>query len=325
MKVKTVISILLFFIFIATLSSCNPKQVLEPTHTTSPIITVTVIPTQTDIPTPEPTVIPEATSTPSFLQGQLSGLAMVPDVTVDAAGLHIILPDSSRVVDIATGDIKKQVIFDPEYSLYKIYDADGNISAEYDPGQGKEGDKNHVSSFGWVDIQELFKKPKCTDSGNGSCMSKSDIPNSVYFESVPSGVFRYKEVNDKMTGNYLGTILLMQMVSRDPNDVPFYAWMLSQSEIPSKPDQNSDTGIATTWSSGIYNKNDTKLVSIDTWREWIKNKRITMSLSKKGKSYIDNLKRVSGPEDYTVDSFIQTGGYSATTQNIILLPNGFTY
>ncbi len=136
----------------------------------TPTVEITNIPTETQ--TPSTTATPEASATLSVFEGDLSGLAAAPDMTVDSAGFHITLPDSSRVVDIAPGDISKEVIFDSEYNLFKIYDDKGNITAEYDAGQGKDGEAEYVPSTGWVDVQTLSKNLICEEGDGKTCINE---------------------------------------------------------------------------------------------------------------------------------------------------------
>ena len=62
---KTIFITLLLFVLVASVSSCSPGQVFEPTSTPSPIIPATLTPTQTDTPTTEPTITATPKPTPS--------------------------------------------------------------------------------------------------------------------------------------------------------------------------------------------------------------------------------------------------------------------
>lgn len=316
-KCKTIIG----FIFLITLSlsSCNPGLVFEPTFTTSPTITATVIPTQTDIPTPEPT------PTPSLLQGQLSGLASSSDMIIDAAGLHITLPDSSRIVDIAPGDVGKEVTFNSEYNLYKIYDADGNISAEYDLGQGKEGDVDYVPATGWVDVQKVAKDLVC-EKGNGIfCMSKDyQDANSVWFEFSPTGIFRYKEVIDDSTDKPLGRVLLAGAASRDRNQNPITAWTLVQVENYSNPGvnkYNAGTAAVNLITKGGKLSDALNIFGIDQWTKWMRKGSVyAFGCLEGGQAYSDYFTgQIDKSMKADVANFISSGGTINPTGDVVLV------
>ena len=328
MKVKNVIIMLLFFVLIALLSSCSPEQVLEATFTTSPTITVTVIPTQTDIPTPEPSETTEATSTPSLLQGQLSGLAAAPDVTVDAAGLHITLPDSSRVVDVTTENVAKQIVFDSEYSLYKIYDEKGNISAEYDPGQGKEGDVDYVPSTGWVDVQKLANNLVCGIGSSKTCInnySNSHVQNSAWLQFTSTGVFRYLEVTDPNTGKDLGKVSLLGIASRDNDQNPVTLWLLVQAEKTSSPGINIARFIISIYTESTSQGIDSGKVNLfapSVFLGWLpKGSRQQYSFMRSGESYVDFMKGIFTNPDLSTSTFL-SNGKNTKSKNIVLFTNG---
>jgi hypothetical protein len=220
---------------------------------------------------------PEATAIPNILEGNLAGLATAPDMTVDAAGLHITLPDSSRVVDIAPGDVSKEVVFDSEYNLFKIYDASGNITAEYDPGQGKVGDADYVPSTGWVDVQKLAKDLACQGD---SCIFHEagiPIPDEVTVNLNSTGIFRYVDALDKNTGEKIGKFLLSQMVTKENNNsnYPSAVWVLVQGESDTKPGENAYPYGLSTIKYRAEGKMATSLTeflslnSIDQWQKWI--------------------------------------------------------
>ena len=329
MKLRFISLIGFVFIIGLFLSSCGPRQAVEPTFTTSATITATVFPTQTDIPTPEPTVTPEATSTPSLLQGQLSGLAVAPYITVDSTGLHITLPDSSRVVDVTTENVEKQIVFDSEYSLYKIYDADGNISAEYDPGQGKEGDVDYVPATGWVDVQKLANNLVCGIGSSKTCInnySNSHVQNSAWLQFTSTGVFRYLEVMDPNTGKDLGKVSLLGIASRDNDQNPVTLWLLVQAVNNSNPGNNLARIMAQIHfiKEGLGFDYDKGKIFLPTdYLQWLpKGISQKYSFNRTGDSYVNALKKIFNKPDSTTSTFLDSGGKNTTKENIILLTNG---
>ena len=324
MNLKSILFVFFVFIFTFTVASCSPGQTFGPTSSPSPTITATLTPTQTDTPTPEPT------ATPSLLQGQLSGLAAAPDMLVDSAGLHITLPDSSRVIDIAPGDVGKEVVFDSDYNLYKIYDAKGNITAEYDPGQGMVGDANYVPSTGWVDVQKLAKDLVCQMGDSKTCLnyySNQYVKNSAWFEFSSAGIFRYKDVVDNITGKTLGKLSLLEVISRDKDQNPSTAWFLVQAETSSANGINKFRVITQThfMNEGLgINGDGGKIFSPIDFITWIpKGSAWSYSFLRSGKSYSDFLTgNFNGPADVNAANFISSGGMVTARQNIILSSNG---
>ena len=325
MNLKSILFVFFVFIFTFTVASCSPGQTFGSTSTPSPTITATLTPAQMDTPTPEPSETTEATSTPSLLQGQLSGLAAAPDMLVDSTGLHITLPDSSRVIDIETADVAKEIVFDSEYSLYKIYDAKGNITVEYDPGQGREGDTDYVPATGWVDVQSGLSMVTCT---NG-CLYNNEsrgFSNSVYFKFESTGIYRYKDVFDN-TNNIIGNVLVLEVVSKDIGNKPTTAWLLVQAEKTSGPGINKFRGIAQgiLFDKGMgLNGDGGKTFPIPQWLSWMPKDSVWIySFSRGGRSYKDFL--INGDQiTYTNDAsaFINSGGVN--TQDVILVVNGQT-
>jgi hypothetical protein len=171
-------------------------------------------------------------------KGVAGELLAFPGVTYNESGLHLTLADSSRVIDVATTEIEKQVIFDSEYNLYKIYDAEGHITAEYDPGQGVEGDADYVPATGWVDIQKIAKDLVCDQGGNCSAeASNSPISGAVNVEMESTGVARYIDAIDQSTGEKIGNFLVLQMVTKKNGSDILVPWVLLQGE------SNSEKGV----------------------------------------------------------------------------------
>ena len=325
MNLKFISLIRYVFIIGLFLNSCSPGQTLEPTFTTSPTITATVIPTQTDTPTPEPTKTPEPTPTPSLLQGQLSGLAAAPDLIVDSAGLHITLPDSSRVIDIETADVAKEIVFDSEYSLYKIYDANGNITAEYDPGQGKIGDADYVPATGWVDVQKLAKNLFCSKGTGLSCMSKDyEDANSIWFEFGPTGILRYKEIIDDSTGKSLGRVLLSGAASRDKNQNSIVAWVVVQAEDYSDPGINKygAAALLNLTHRGGKSADAVNIFPIEQWQKWMtKGSTYAYGCLESGQSYSDYITNKTDESAKTdVVEFLSSSGTAKPLTDVVLVP-----
>jgi hypothetical protein len=265
---------------------------------------------------------------PPGAAGELITLA--PDVIFDSSGLHITLTDSSRVIDVETADIEKQIVFDAEYNLYKIFDADGKISAEYDLGQGKEGDADFVPTTGWVDIQKLSKDLVCEEGDGKSCMtdySNLHVQNSVWFEVGSAGIFRYKEVKDE-NDQTLGTTLLLQVVSRDRNQNPIAVWMLAQAETVSEPGINKFRALAGFNLAIIdhlnVNSDNKKTFPIQKWETWMKKGSWwTFSLSKEGRSYTYSFTgEKKGTYGVIAEDFIANRGKINQDDDIILVNNG---
>jgi hypothetical protein len=248
----------------------------------------------------------------------------------DAAGYHITVGDSERVIDVAENTAEQQIVFDEEYNLYKIYDAEGHITAEYDPGQSKEGDPDYVPATGWVDIQKLATDLVCSRGDGTSCINPNTRPqfaNSVWFESVSTGVYKYKEVKDN-TGVVVGEVLLLQLTSKDINKKPTTIWVLTQAESSLEPGANKYRAFAQEgfMNEGLdMNADGGRIVDIAQWLKWNKKgDKLTLSFLRSGRSYTDFL-GASGTKTYNVNasSFLNNGGsVSDIDESTVIAANG---
>ena len=270
---------------------------------------------------------PVTTPTP---EGPMVTFASFEGVTHDAAGYHITVGDSQRVIDVAEASAEQQIVFDEEMSLYKIYDAEGNISAEYDPGQGVEGDLDYVPATGWVDIQKLAEDLLCKEGNGETCMTNFDskhVENSVLIEMSSSNVYRYVDVKDSSSGEILGKDLLLQMISRDINSNSIYLWILIQSVPTSTPGINNISSMASFFmdANKIYGMPYKGMTfPIEQYTEWVKKGSIwSLSFSKEGRSYKD-WSHEDKPKTYDAEiiKFINSGGVNISLRDIILVYNG---
>jgi hypothetical protein len=237
------------------------------------------------------------------------------------------------VVDVTTENVAKQIVFDSEYSLYKIYDEKGNISAEYDPGQGKEGDVDYVPSTGWVDVQKLAKDLVCKMGDGVNCMtsySNSHTSNSVWYETNSTGLFRYSEVEDSSTGENLGRVLLLQMVSRDNLQNPITSWFMVQEEASYDPGVNKVSYVAQCVLVNMEDFSSYKkdvLLDLNQWAKWMPRGTMwTFSLAKSGWNYTYLLnKNPTESENISQEivDFISSKGKTSPKGGAILRANGF--
>jgi hypothetical protein len=306
-------------------ASCNRlPPTINPTDVIPSITPIVETATATETLIPTPTPEPTATPTPEGPLGQLSSVA--PGVGHDATGYHITFTDSGRIVDIAEANVENQLVFDEEFNLYKIFDAEGNITAEYDPGQGKDGDTDYVSATGWVDMKKLADSMDC----GALCMkeySNAHVQNSVYFEFKSTGVFRYIDVKDEKTNEIQGKLLVLQITSLDKNIKPTSAWFLVQAEKTSEPGVNKIRAVAQRHFGEIgkpLNEDGGKLFSVEDWKSWSpKGHLVTYSFMDIGVSYIGSL---TGWQPKTVNQdaakFIGSHGVDFSNNPILVL-NGW--
>jgi hypothetical protein len=332
MNLKFITLIVFVFTIGIILTGCNPGQDFKPTSTPPPTITAALIPTQTNTPTPESTATHEATATtevfpatPPVLEGNISGFTALPDVKYDSAGFHITLPDSGRILDISSSKIEQSIVYSDISKFFTIYDDQGKISAEYVPSNGADGDPYYTQE-GWVDLKDLSNKLVCTKGDGKTCINEqkdTEDPNSVWFESISTGVFMYSKATN--INGTLGALLGLQVLSRDKNGDPITDWIMIQSH------NNLNSTIKYNVITDYFNVSNTAMQTIEFWEKITpKGMKFTFSLLKKGTSFWNYISSTNDTSFPVVADFISSGGAmnllnkndASSVGNIVLVPNG---
>jgi hypothetical protein len=226
-----------------------------------------------------------------------------------ADGFHVTL-DSGRVVDIPQESLGTMFQVDAEHDLLKIYDTSGVLSAEYDYYQNT-----------WVDLEKLASEIKCSQ---GCFNIERGAPaGMIAVESNSTGIFRTVDLQDK-SGVTIGNLLVVQMVTRTPDNQPAVYWEVLQGEFDSNPGVNILVGIF----QGIFNEpsdlSNTRLPSVDEWKSKIgKGLKWELGFSNSGDPFYTVLKNtyLDLPENEAkVAAFIAgQGKVSFDTANLILV------
>lgn len=228
-------------------ATASATQTQTPTPTVTPTFTPTATPTPTETPFPLP---PELAAQLKETGYSVEGTGFVytpPDgekINVpgnfDPAGFHVSL-EGGTAINIPLEQIADRLKIDP-FGLLQVYDDQGIISAEYDPGAGQPNSPDYIPSQGWVDIKSLAESIIVA----GKCIYDQyrGIPNSAWVNAASTEIFRSIDALDNQTGEVVGKFLLWQFVSRDKNDMPLTGWMLVQAESVLIPRENAAPGIA---------------------------------------------------------------------------------
>ncbi len=132
-----------------------------------------------------------------------------------------------------------------------------------------------------------------------------------------------------MSGNNLGKVLLLQIVSRDDEQDPTTVWFLAQAESTSNPGLNKFRGIAQYFfireNKGI-NGDGGKVFPIEQWIKWMgKGTSWTHGILKTGRSYQDFVTgSINNFEKDHVASFINSKGTVNSSEDIIIASDGQT-
>jgi hypothetical protein len=249
----------------------------------------------------------------------------------DATGFTATL-DSGREINIKSENLVSMFKVDSKYDLLKVYDENGVISAEYDPGQGDLSSPDYIPGIGWVDIQKLatdldcMKRPTCFNEVIGQPV------NSIWFEFSSTGVFKNIDLVDNQTGTIKGNVLTLQVVSRDVDGKPIVEWMLLQAEDFSRSGYSDFLAVQQSVQrrNGIPNNLDYMhfhLSSIEDWETWIpKNSMWTFALPKSWT--FGDWKLLQGTQLATPDhiaersSFAENKGVGTFNSEIVLIGCG---
>ena len=299
----------------ASLAACaipeGGSPSLRVTSSFSPTPTPTNTPKPSKTPTPTATATPTEVPMPSGLENLPPGITAVhneddswgigigtgneitpvPNTVFDSIGLHMTL-DSGRTVDISVSELQKRIAYNQEFDLLKIYDDQGIISAEYDPGVGQPDSPDYIPGQGWVDIQKLAQDLVCKEGP--TCFTDArgtPIPGGIFVELSSTGIFRYVDALDQGTGEVIGNFLLVQVVTREKETVPATVWVLVQAESSSEPGVNAFfVGVRTIryrLEGELTDQSEyLMLYPVQKWREWMpKGSTWSLEFSKSGYLY----------------------------------------
>jgi hypothetical protein len=272
----------LLILFLALLCGCAAPA--SPTPSATPTFTPTLTPSPTVTETPTATEIPKPLGSENLPQNVSLALnednswgikigneaKSIPGAVFDSTGLHMTL-DSGRVVDIAASELQKGIVYDQEFNLLKIYDDQGIISAEYDPGAGQPNTPDYIPGQGWVDMQDLANKA-CNDTSTCFNENVRGLPSgtiSVQFASTV--VFRKINALNTQTNEPMGEFLLLQFVTRNTTDKPVIGWMIVQFSIPSNPGviYSTVSEVIQSMNGVPLNRTDKSLQPIEQWQSWM--------------------------------------------------------
>jgi len=270
------------FLLLALLSGCAaPAPIVSSIPFSTDTLPPVVIPSSTPTETPTATEVPKplgAENLPQNVKLVLNkdgswGIKIgneakaIPGAVFDSTGLHMTL-DTGRIVDISPSELQKRTAYDQDLNLFKIYDDQGIISAEYDPGVGQPNTPDYIPGQGWVDMQKLADEA-CNSTSTCFRENVQGLPSgTVEVEYASTGIFRKINAIDSQTNNPVGKFLLLQFVTQNTTKKPTIGWQIVQA--------NDSQGGYTFSLSHIMQRNygiplddGQTLQPIEQWQSWM--------------------------------------------------------
>jgi hypothetical protein len=242
-----------------------------PFSTDTPQLSKTPSPTSTE--TATATEVPKPSGSENLPQGVnvvydnesgIWGISMgnevkaIPGAFFNSTGLHMTI--DGKTVDISASELQKRTAYDQKLNLFSVYDDQGIISAEYDPGVGQPNTPDYIPGQGWVDMQDLANKA-CSKTAYCFIENPRGLPSgTVSVEFASTGIFRKTDAIDTQTNESVGKLLLLQFVTQNTAGKPTFGWMEVQTS-------DSQGGYINSFGGIIQMNNDKTLWSIEQWQQ----------------------------------------------------------